>query len=95
MWFRKKRRAYLSSLDLYPTQHRGGEIADFTYGKVWTRLWRNRGRDGSVYYRISFDYLHGTKYDTKLSKSFPPEALRDLERAIVRIQHWLNEHKNY
>ncbi len=68
--------------------HRGGEVEDFVFGNVWTRIWRNRDRRGEIYFKVSFDRLHKSREGAKMSKSFCPSDLDDLYRALCRAKEY-------
>lgn len=72
---------------------RGGEIADWTYGNVLTRVYRNkRGATGEVYYTFIQDRLY-TRSDGSvgLTKSFRTEDLGDCAIGLGRARQFLAE----
>ena len=91
MW-RKKQKDWKSERFSKPGYgaHRGGEAADWTYGNVWTRVWRNRGRDGVVYFRVTFDRLERGR----LMKNFALSDLDDVGRGLVRAETWIANRDN-
>lgn len=70
---------------------KGGEIAAFTYGNVWSRIWRNSRQDGTHYYRISLNRIDVKNGETFVRNNFTPSDLNDLIRAARRCQIWLSE----
>jgi hypothetical protein len=82
------------------TNARGGEVADWTYGNVWTRVYRNRHqRSRQVYYTWIQDRLYQRPDGTVgLSKTFYPEDLQDSYAGICRAQDYIvqktHEEKN-
>jgi hypothetical protein len=72
---------------------RGGEIADWTYGNVMTRVYRNRtGVMGQIYYTFIQDRLY-TRGDGSvgLTKSFRVEDLGDCAIGLGRARQFLAE----
>ena len=94
MWKKEKSVSkYSNHGSEFEVAHKGGEAADFTFGQVWARIWRNRARNGRIYYRASFNRIPATNEKSKkLSYSFSPEDLADLERSIARVQIWLKKY---
>ena len=74
---------------------RGGEIADWTYGNVWTRIYRNRYRQSKdIYYTVIQDRLYTDwQGKLKLSKSFYPRDLQDCQLGLSRAQAFLHERR--
>lgn len=74
---------------------RGGEIADWTYGNVMTRVYRNRiGATGQIYYTFIQDRLY-TRGDglVGLTKSFRIEDLGDCAIGLGRARQFLAEQR--
>ena len=90
---RKSRENGMVSIRYVPG--RGGEIADWTYGNVWTRVYRNRYRKGNeIYYTVIQDRLYTDREGKlKLSKSFYPQDLKDCQRGLSRAQAFLDERR--
>ena len=91
-WKRWKRKNPLGPWAEFATprdaSHRGGEVEDFVFGNVWTRIWRNRDRRGRIYYKVSFDRLYQNRAEVKLNKSFYPDDLDDLYRSLCRAKEY-------
>lgn len=71
--------------------HKGRVVAAFTFGNVWSRIWRNTRRDGTIYYRISLNRIEEQKGETIVRNNFMPSDLNDVIRAVRRCQIWFNE----
>jgi hypothetical protein len=72
---------------------RGGEIADWTYGNVLTRVYRNKsGATGQVYYTFIQDRIY-TRSDQSvgLSKTFYREDLGECVLGLGRARQFLVE----
>jgi hypothetical protein len=74
---------------------RGGEIADWTYGNVLTRVYRNRCRENKdIYFTVIQDRLYTDwQGKLKLSKSFYPRDLKDCQLGLSRAQAFLHERR--
>lgn len=73
------------------SKSRGGEVASFTFGNVWSRIWRNTRIDGTHYFRISLHRLEARNGETLIRNNFTPSDLNDVIRAARRCQIWLSE----
>jgi hypothetical protein len=75
---------------------RGGEIADWTYGNVLTRVYRNRqGTNGLIYYTFIQDRLYPRSDGTVgLTKSFRTEDLGDCAIGLGRARQFLTEQRD-
>lgn len=70
---------------------RGREVADFAFGNVWSRIWRNTRQDGTHYFRISLNRLEARNGETLVRNNFTPSDLNDVIRAVRRCHIWLRE----
>jgi hypothetical protein len=73
------------------TNGRGGEVADWTYGNVWTRVYRNRRqRTRQVYYTWIQDRLYQRPDGTVgLSKTFYPEDMQHSYAGICQARSYI------
>lgn len=69
----------------------GQEVASFTFGNVWSRIWRNTRLDGTHYFRISLNRLEARNGETLVRNNFTPSDLNDVIRSARRCQIWLRE----
>ncbi len=69
----------------------GSHAQDFTYGNVWTRIWRNTRKNGEPYFRISFNRIDVREDEEIVRNNFTPDDLDDLMRAARRCKIWFNE----
>ena len=66
----------------------GSQAADFTYGNVWARIWKNIRRNGESYYRVSFNRIDVREGEEVLRNNFTPDDPDDLMRAARRCKIW-------
>ncbi len=74
--------------------HKGGELATYTFGNVWSRIWRNTREDGTVYYRISLHRIESKDGTTIVRNNFRPADLNDIIRTVQRCKLWFREMHN-
>lgn len=80
---------------LFPTagakREEGGHFADFTYGNVWTRIWKNTSKNGDTYFRISLNRLDVKEGEVIVRNNFTSDNLDDLMRTVRRCKIWFGE----
>ncbi len=92
---RVRERKRFTMPDVKEARLRGGEIADWTYGNVLTRVYRNRTKKGAVYYTVIQDRIFEKDRRGLIgtSKSFYYGDIQDMVHGLNRAYRWLNEKK--